>query len=253
MTTVSAPEWVDHVLAPNPGPMTLDGTNTWLLGAQRDRAMVVVDPGPLDESHLINLSLRGNVELILLTHGHADHSEGARRLRALTGAPIAAFDPAHGEHADALADGDRLEWADVVIDVLHTPGHSADSVSFLVQRAAESVLVTGDTILGQGTTMIDHPDGLLSDYFVTLDRLRGLGPVVVLPGHGPIDGTAVDKSTAYLAHRRARLAQVRSAVEAGARTPHDVVEIVYADVPRHLWPAAERSVAAQLFYLRTAL
>lgn len=234
------------LLAPNPGPMTLDGTNTWVLRAAAARTCVVVDPGPLHEGHLAAVAGCGPVSAILLTHGHADHSAGAGRLAELTGAPVRALDPWHRLGAEGLGEGDVVAAAGLEIRVAGTPGHSADSLSFLLEDA----VLTGDTILGRGTTVIAHPDGVLADYLRSLHRLRELGDLTVLPGHGPELPSAAAVAGHYLDHREQRLEQVRAAVCAGATTAQEVVEIVYADVDRALWPAATLSVLAQLEYLR---
>ena len=234
------------VLAPNPGPMTLDGTNTWILRAPDSQACVVIDPGPLDEDHLATVASCGPVATILLTHGHPDHSEGAARLAELTRAPVRALDPTHRLGEEGLDEGDVVAAAGLEIRVTATPGHSSDSLCFVL---ADAVL-TGDTILGRGTTVVAHPDGVLADYLSSLRRLRALGDLTVLPGHGPELPSAGVVAEQYLAHREQRLEQVREALAAGAKTAHDVVEIVYADVDRALWPAATLSVLAQLEYLR---
>jgi glyoxylase-like metal-dependent hydrolase (beta-lactamase superfamily II) len=236
------------VLAPNPGPMTLDGTNTWVLRAPGSERTVVVDPGPLTESHLAEVAACGPVDVVLLTHGHADHSEGARRFAELTGARVRALDPAHRLGDEGLGEGDVVIGAGLEVRVLATPGHTADSLSFVL---ADAVL-TGDTVLGRGTTVVAHPDGVLGDYLASLRRLRELGGLTVLPGHGPELPSAGEAAERYLAHREARLEQVRAAVEAGATSAQDVVETVYADVDRALWPAATLSVLAQLEHLRGA-
>jgi glyoxylase-like metal-dependent hydrolase (beta-lactamase superfamily II) len=234
------------LLAPNPGPMTLEGTNTWLLRAPGSATTVVVDPGPLHEEHLANVaSAAGTVELILLTHGHLDHSEGAPRLAELTGAPVLALDASYGE---PLRVGEDLVAAGVRVEVVPTPGHSGDSVSFHLPD--DVAVLTGDTILGRGTSVVAHPDGRLGPYLDSLRRLREFGDAAVLPGHGPELPAAGAAATAYLEHREQRLAEVRQALADGASTPRDVVERVYADVDRALWPAAELSVRAQLEYLR---
>jgi glyoxylase-like metal-dependent hydrolase (beta-lactamase superfamily II) len=241
------------LLAPNPSPMTLEGTNTWVLRVP-DRtdasrpvpaACVVVDPGPPDEGHLAAVAGAGPVELILLTHGHLDHSEGAPRLAELTGAPVLALDTTHGR---ALPVGETLDAAGVRIEVIATPGHSGDSVSFYLP--ADDAVLTGDTILGRGTTVVAHPDGRLGPYLDSLRRLAEFGDAAVLPGHGPELPSAGRVAQAYLEHRAARLEEVRRALAAGAETPQQVVEVVYADVDRALWPAAEMSVRAQLEHLR---
>jgi glyoxylase-like metal-dependent hydrolase (beta-lactamase superfamily II) len=233
------------LLAPNPGPMTLDGTNTWVLRDPDSESAVVVDPGPLIEAHLQTVAAHGPVAVILLTHGHYDHSEGAARLAELTGAPVRALDPRHRLGDEGLTDGDVVAAAGLELRVAHTPGHSSDSLSFLLPDA----VLTGDTILGRGTTVVAHPDGVLADYLDSLRRLRDLGHVAVLPGHGPELPDAEAAAQHYLDHREQRLQQVRAAVDAGAATPREVVEVVYADVDRVLWPAAEMSVRAQLDYL----
>lgn len=233
------------VLAPNPSPMTLDGTNTWLLRDPGSESAVVVDPGPLIESHLQAVAAHGPVAVILLTHGHFDHSEGAARLAELTGAPVRALDPRHRLGDEGLVDGDVVAAAGLEVRVAATPGHSSDSLSFVLPDA----VLTGDTILGRGTTVVAHPDGVLKDYLDSLRRLRDLGDVTVLPGHGPELPAAGAAAQYYLDHRQQRLDQVRAALDAGATTPRQVVEVVYADVDRVLWPAAEMSVRAQLDYL----
>jgi glyoxylase-like metal-dependent hydrolase (beta-lactamase superfamily II) len=234
------------VLAPNPGPMTLDGTNTWVLRAPDAEACVVIDPGPLHEGHLQAVAACGPVASILLTHGHHDHSEGAARLAELTGAPVRALDPRHRLGDEGLAEGDVVAAAGVEVRVVATPGHSADSLSFLLPDA----VLTGDTILGRGTTVVAHPDGVLADYLESLRRLQELGDLTVLPGHGPELPSAGEVAAYYLAHREQRLDQVRAALAAGATSAQEVVEVVYADVDRVLWPAATMSVLAQLEYLR---
>ncbi len=239
------------ILAPNPGPMTLEGTNTWVLRTPDSQACVIVDPGPADEGHLAAVAACGPVATILLTHGHADHSEGARRLSELTRAPVRALDPKHRLGSEGLGEGDRIEAAGLEIRVTATPGHSADSLSFVLGAAGiESAVLTGDTILGRGTTVVAHPDGVLADYLVSLKRLQSMGDVMVLPGHGPELASVSTAASAYLTHRENRLEQVRAAVADGATTAQQVVEIVYADVDKILWPAATLSVLAQLAYLR---
>jgi len=238
------------VLAPNPGPMTLEGTNSWVLRAPDQESCIVVDPGPLHEGHLAALVACGPVAVILLTHGHADHSAGAARLAELTGAAVRALDPAHrlggsGLGGSSLGEGDVVAAAGLEVRVLATPGHTSDSLSLLLDDA----VLTGDTVLGRGSTVVAHPDGVLSDYLRSLERLRELGDRTVLPGHGPELAAAGAAAEHYLAHRRRRLEQVRAAVAAGASSPAAVLATVYADIDRALWPAAELSVRAQLAYL----
>lgn len=213
------------VRADNPSPMTLTGTNSYVIDG------VVVDPGPADEEHLRKLVACGPVTAILLTHRHADHSAGVPRLREMTGAPVYAADPAYGT---PFPD-------DLPIEVVPTPGHTSDSVSFVLPDA----VLTGDTILGAGTTVVED----LGPYLESLRRLAALGPRRVLPGHGPQLPDLAAVATEYLRHREERLAQVRAAYRDGM-TAREVVEIVYADVDRSVWSAAEQSVQAQIAYLR---
>jgi glyoxylase-like metal-dependent hydrolase (beta-lactamase superfamily II) len=237
----------DLVLAPNPGPMTLDGTNTWLLAAPGGRT-VVVDPGPDDAGHLTRVVAEaGEIALVLLTHGHPDHSAGARTLAEQVGVPVRAADPAHRLGDEGLGDGEHVAVDDLVVQVLATPGHSSDHVCFVLPEAG--TVLTGDHVLGRGTTVVAYPDGRLRDYLDSLHRLADVGATTLLPGHGPVVENAAEVIAYYLAHRAERLEQVRDAVAAGATTPRAVVERVYADVDRRLWPAAEQSVRAQLDYL----
>jgi glyoxylase-like metal-dependent hydrolase (beta-lactamase superfamily II) len=229
--------------------MTLEGTNTWILRASDHVECCVVDPGPLDEGHLTAVAECGPVNLIVLTHGHPDHSEGAQRLHEMTGADVVSLDPQHTIAAEGLTtDGESFGSAGVLMRVIHTPGHSSDSLSLYLED--DRAVLTGDTILGRGTTVVAHPDGVLADYLDSLRRLRDLGDVTVLPGHGPELPSAGVVAEQYLAHREQRLEQVRAALAGGATTAREVVEIVYADVDRSLWPAATMSVLAQLDYLR---
>jgi glyoxylase-like metal-dependent hydrolase (beta-lactamase superfamily II) len=225
--------------------MTLDGTNTWVLRAPGAAAAVVIDPGPLDDGHLAAITAHAPVSSILVTHGHHDHVEGAAALsRLLGGVPVRAADPRHCVDAEPLTPGVRFE-AGLEIEVLATPGHTADSVCFLTTEA----VFTGDSILGRGTTVVAWPDGDLGDYLTTLDRLSRY-PRMVLPGHGPALPDCGAIARAYLAHRHERLNQVRDAVAAGADTPEAVVDAVYTELDPAVRFAAIWSTRAQLEYLR---
>ncbi len=255
-------------LCPNPSPMTLEGTNTWILTEPDSQQSIVIDPGPLDEGHLQRVvahvdGIGSRVALTLLTHRHEDHAQGADRFRQLTGAPVRAIGRGH----DDLTDGDRLTVGGLDLVVVSTPGHTGDSISFLL--AAEQMLLTGDTILGRGSTVVAHPDGQLSAYLESLERLRHLTAsrqvTGLAPGHGPLVADAGAAVARYIEHRAQRLDQVQAAVDrhrtSGAQGGADpgsdhhpdvadaVIRTVYADVPHDLWPAARLSVLAQLEYL----
>lgn len=243
------------VLAPNASPATLDGTNTWLLTGPDSDAVVVVDPGPDDPLHLASVrdlaAARGEVALVLLTHGHVDHSESARAFGESLGVPVRALDPEHQLGAEGLRGGDVIDLGGWMLDIVGTPGHSADSVSIVVPH--DGSVLTGDTVLGRGSSLVAWPDGRLGDYLDSLRRLRELVDLEqvarILPGHGPAlddPGRAIDD---YLEHRMQRLAEVGAVVESGVTDPRSIVEIVYADVPVAVWPYAELTVRAQLDYL----
>ena len=248
------------VLAPNPDIMTLDGTNTWVLHEPGARRSVVVDPGPLIEEHLDAVAEQaGEVAVVLLTHGHLDHSEAARAFAERMGCGVRALDPRQRLGSEGLVDGDVVAVDGLEVAVVATPGHTSDSLSFLLP--AEGVVLTGDTVLGRGTTVVAHPDGQLGAYLDSLHRLHALAEAqevsAVWPGHGPVLPDALAVLDHYLAHRAERLEQVRSALD--AMSPEDrsapdlarrVVERVYVDVDPVLWGAAELSVRAQLDYLR---
>jgi glyoxylase-like metal-dependent hydrolase (beta-lactamase superfamily II) len=233
--------------------MTLDGTNTWVLLEPGSTDAVVIDPGPLDEGHLQRVldhvaAQDARVAETILTHGHLDHAESAGRFAELTGASVRAVGRGH----DDLGDGDVVRIGGLELRVVATPGHTSDSLSFALP--ADHALLTGDTVLGRGTTVVAHPDGELAAYLASLERIAALtggGDVTaILPGHGPVVPDAAAMVAFYQAHRRERLEQVRQALADGAEGVEDVVERVYAAVPREVWPAARLSVAAQLEYLR---
>jgi glyoxylase-like metal-dependent hydrolase (beta-lactamase superfamily II) len=234
------------LLENNPSSMTLEGTNSWVLRAPRSTSRVVVDPGHEDIEHLTLLAEVRPVALILLTHHHGDHAEGAAWFAGRVGAPVRAFDPSLCIDAESFVDGEVISAAGLEIEVLHTPGHTEDSVSL---RIGNEVL-TGDTVLGRGTTVLSD----LGAYLRSLRALIELPPGTVgLPGHGPELPDLPATAREYLAHREQRLDQVRSALgQLGAdATAREVVELVYVDVDRSLWLPAEWSVQAQLDYLRS--
>ncbi|HSE56422.1 MAG TPA: MBL fold metallo-hydrolase [Nocardioidaceae bacterium] len=249
-------ERAECVLAPNANAMTLDGTNTWVLREPGARRAVVVDPGPEDRGHLDAVAgAAGEVAVVLLTHGHLDHSEAARSFAERMGCAVRALDPQHRLGSEGLGDGDVVDVDGLEIRVVGTPGHTSDSLSFVLP--AERTVLTGDTVLGRGTTVVAHPDGRLGAYLDSLQRLHALAEAQevtgIWPGHGPVIDDALPVLDHYLAHRAERLEQVREALRDLDPGREDlaraVVERVYADVDPVLWGAAELSVRAQLAYL----
>jgi glyoxylase-like metal-dependent hydrolase (beta-lactamase superfamily II) len=251
----SNPPHIQLIRAPNPGPMTLDGTNTWVI-TDPERGALVVDPGPAVDAHLerVFAACQPRLISIMLTHRHLDHSEGAAMLAQRAGCGVRAADPLFRIGADGLAAGEHLTLGAIMLEVLETPGHTSDSRSLLLSCSDEANrLITGDMILGRGTTVITYPDGDLAAYFDSLELLERLvrtrHVIELLPGHGPIVADPAGWLAFYRQHRQERLDQVRAALAAGDRTPREVVARVYADVDPSLWPAAEQSVRAQLEYL----
>jgi glyoxylase-like metal-dependent hydrolase (beta-lactamase superfamily II) len=242
-------ETASVLLADNPGLMTLDGTNTWVLRGPRSDEVVIVDPGPADDEHLARVAGVGKITLVLISHRHGDHTDGIDKLVERTGAVVRSVGSGFLRGLGGpLTDGEVIDAAGLRIKVLATPGHTADSVSFVLDDAA----LTADTVLGQGTTVIDAEDGSLAEYLESLNRLRGLGRRAVLPGHGPDLADLEAVTSMYLTHREERLDQVRGALRTlgDDATVRQIVEHVYTDVDEKLWGAAEWSVQAQLDYLR---
>ncbi|GAA4658699.1 MBL fold metallo-hydrolase [Gordonia humi] len=247
------------VLCDNPGMMTLDGTNTWILRAPGHPSAVVVDPGPKKERKHLRAVLdeAGEVELTLFTHRHDDHVGSLKRFRKMTGAPTRAYSTEFSTGASRLQDREVIEAAGLTITVVHTPGHTYDSTSLLVEWDGQRAILTGDTVLGSGTTVLDPQDGSLGDYFHSLNRLIvDASDVPMLPGHGPDHPELGPIARFYKQHREVRLQQIRDALVELGKTPHEakpmkVVRSVYSDVDEKLWPAAKMSVKTQLEYLRT--
>ncbi|MGV0787242.1 MBL fold metallo-hydrolase [Mycolicibacterium sp. XJ2] len=237
------------LLCDNPGLLTLDGTNTWVLRGPGSDEMVVVDPGPDDDEHIGRIAELGTIPLVLISHKHEDHTGAIDKIVDRTGAVVRSVGSGFLRGLGGpLTDGEVIEVASLRITVMATPGHTVDSVSFLLDDA----VLTADTVLGRGTTVIDKEDGSLADYLESLQRLRGLGPRIVLPGHGPDLENLEVVTDMYLAHREERLDQVRAALRVlgDDATVRQVVEHVYTDVDEKLWDVAEWSVQAQLDYLR---
>ena len=257
---------VRRILAPNPSPLTGPGTNSYAIGRG---VVAVADPGPADPWHLAALLAATDGEriaAILVTHAHRDHSALVPELARRTGAPVLAFggaaagrprvpeglDLGGGEGVDTafapdrtLRDGEVVEVGGVAVTALHTPGHMGNHMAFAVGDA----ILTGDVAMGWASTLISPPDGDVSAFLASCVRLREAEPRLLLPGHGEVVADPTARLDWLVAHRREREAQIREALRDGPATVAALVSRLYADVPRHLHPAAERNVLAHLLDL----
>lgn len=251
-------ELAECVLAPNASAWTLDGTNTWIIGAEGG-SCVIVDPGPLGSGHREAIDAvvekrNGRPTSVLLTHGHHDHSEGAVELANAWGIPVRAWDPRMLDGAPSgsrgFSDRERLEVQGGEVHVTATPGHSSDSVCFIVG----DLIVTGDTVLGRGTSVVAYPDGQLGPYLRSLNDLaktcRDSGTTHLLPGHGPVVTSPATVVETYLSHRHERLREISDAMAQGAVSAEEIVDRVYRDIPVDVRPAALATVLAQLEFLQ---
>ncbi|HEX3581740.1 MAG TPA: MBL fold metallo-hydrolase [Thermoanaerobaculia bacterium] len=230
---------IRSITAPNPGPFTLDGTNTYLVGEH-----VVIDPGPNIESHVDALRAAvPELATILITHRHADHAPAAVPLRQATGARIVAPRNVLPETDEIIAGGEVVEG----LEVIATPGHTNEHVCFL---SPDGDLFTGDTILGFGTTAIFPPDGDMGDYIASLRKLRAREPRRIFPAHGPVRDDAVALIDEYIAHRLDREQQVIAALGRGARTIEELRQAIYPDLDPRLRGAAEVQIQAHLHKLK---
>ena len=247
------------ILCDNPSEMTFEGTNTVVLRAPGSPTCVVVDPGPEDRAHAERVAaVAGEVELVVVTHRHADHTGGIDQLRGFTGAPVRAAQQVYCRDAAPVVDGEMIHAAGLDLTVLATPGHTADSISLEVRRAGAApgsrpdCVVLGDTILGRDSTVLDSTDGDLGDYLGSMDLLAARAPGVTgIPGHGP-DVEDTGRAAQVLGqHRRDRLDQIRAArAELGAdATAAEITGHIYRDVTPFLLVVAEQSTTVALRYL----
>ena len=239
------------LLAPNPGPMTFDGTNSWVLHEPGRRGAVIVDPGPDRPDHLdalVKLAVEagGEVTAILLSHGHFDHSQGVPELARRTGAPVLA---ATRDWADqVIGDGPQtLELAGLRIEVVPTPGHSEDSLSFLLPD--DGSMLTGDTVLGRSAPIMLDVGQMISS-LRTIRSLVGDGEHVVLPGHGPVVAEPGPLLALALEAREARLAQIEQAVRDGHQSVSAIAERLYGGFDERIRRPVEATVLAHVRYLR---
>lgn len=227
MTAIPAPGHAEvvRVVAPNPGPMTLAGTNTYLYGSE---PCVVIDPGPDDAGHLeavrVAAEERGGLKLVLLTHSHGDHADGAERL---------------GVEVRLPGDGEEHRGLRAVA----TPGHAADHVCLLT---SDGVCFSGDLVLGEGSTFVPPDGGSLASYMDSLRRIEAEAPALICPGHGPWVTDPAAKLAEYVEHREMRERRLLAALERGERSPAALLAEVWDDVPAAARPAAALVMQAHL-------
>jgi glyoxylase-like metal-dependent hydrolase (beta-lactamase superfamily II) len=231
---------VHRVVAPNPGPYTGPGTNTWIVEA--GPVVVVIDPGPDDESHLAAITRRlagATVGVVLVTHAHPDHLPLADRLAAAHHASVKRY--------PELGDQEVVRVGTLNVTVLYTPGHSADHLCFWL--AGDRALFTGDLILGRGSSMVTYPEGDVAAYLHSLERVAALNPRMLFPGHWDPVENALDKIQEYRIHRLEREAQVLAEVKKGRGTAKELTHRVYGNLDSQLMVAAEMTLRAHLHKL----
>ena len=228
---------VSRVVAPNPGPYTGPGTNTWIVDA--GPVVVVIDPGPDDDAHLAALERRlagKTVGVVLVTHSHPDHLPLAGRFAEPHRATVRRF--------PELGDGDIVRAGNLNLQAIHTPGHSADHLAFVIPE--DRAVFTGDLILGQGSSMVTYPEGDVAAYLRSLDRLAKLDPRILFPGHWDPVTDAMAKIEEYRRHRLEREAQILTEVRRGGGTAPDLTRRVYGELDDKLLVAAEMTLRAHL-------
>lgn len=234
---------IDLVLAPNPGPFTGPGTNTWVVSSQGEA--IVIDPGPRIASHeaAIEAAVAGLAPIaVLITHTHPDHAPAANPLAARLGVPAIGFDAGPEFRPDRrIADGEVVTFGASSARCVATPGHTPDSVSYLV----DDTVFVGDHVMGGSTVVVED----MAAYLESLDRLRGIGLATIHPGHGPVITDPDGLLTEYIDHRLDRERQILRALEDGAGSVGAIVRDVYREVDPLLHPAAAMSVAAHLLKL----
>jgi glyoxylase-like metal-dependent hydrolase (beta-lactamase superfamily II) len=249
-TDMATPAHIGKFTANNPGIMTLQGTNQYIVGQE---SALVIDVALSADSNMDGIIEQAEamgakkIEKILLTHIHSDHTGGALALRKRCGAKLGIHRSRRGYLGGEdfqYDDNDRISFSGGELHVLHTPGHESGHCCFY--EGGDKVLFSGDNILGYGTAVIHPPDGNMTDYLKSLERLLGFDISLILPGHGPMVGKAEAKIREYIKHRLEREQQVLAALRAGRNTIGDITQMIYVDVSAALQRVAEFSVQAHL-------
>lgn len=231
---------IERVLAPNPGPFTGPGTNTWIV--DDGGSVVVIDPGPLDREHeraIIDIVDNRHVVAVLVTHTHIDHAPLANPLARDIAVPALGYGPGPRFEPDQkLGEDSHLDFGSTSLHVVYTPGHSDDHLCFLVDK----ILFTGDHIMGGSSVMVED----MSAYLRSLARVGQLDVDRLYPGHGDVMDDPHQVVDWYVAHRLQREKEILAALAGGAGTVSDIVDVVYRDVDRSLHALAARSVSAHL-------
>ncbi len=253
---------VTRVLAPNGSAYTFTGTQTHIVGTSD---VAIIDPGPADDAHHAALlaAVAGRpVTAIVITHHHRDHSPGAARLKAETGAPIVGAAPFaledDGPRSDAsfdhdyapdrvVAEGETIAGVGWTLEAIATPGHTSNHLSFALLET--KALFSGDHVMGWATSVVSPPDGDMTQYMASLEKLMGRDDRVYYPGHGEAIEKPQRLVRGLLGHRKQREGQIRRLLEAGTGDIPAMVEKMYVGVDKRLYPAAGRSVLAHLIDL----
>lgn len=232
---------IETIRAPNPGPFTLDGTNSYVI-----EGAVIIDPGPAVESHLAALLQAAPfLDAIFVTHRHADHASAVPELKLRTGARVFAAAAVKGADHE-LSDGEIFPVGSESLEAIATPGHTAEHFCFLT---SDGRLFTGDMVLGEGTTAVFPPDGRMGDYLASLRRLVARGPAAIYPGHGPVRTDAVSWIEHYLEHRSMRDRQIVDALRAAPSNLIALRATIYPELLPGLHAAAEAQLTAHLIHL----
>jgi glyoxylase-like metal-dependent hydrolase (beta-lactamase superfamily II) len=239
---------ITRLVADNQSALTGPGTNTYIVA---NRWCLIIDPGPATNTHfnaILRVAERYKRHMVLLTHNHIDHSESADKLASVLKCKIAAFIDSEHQKDIGLSDGQAIPEIDFEVKCLHTPGHAQDHICFYIPEL--EVLFSGDLIVGQGTTVLEPQSRTsLKDFLNSLEKISKLALTVIYPGHWDPIHKPLQAISELINHRKLRNEQILDAIKKGCSTLSEIVSSVYADTPEHLYPFAEMTVTAHLYYL----